>query len=47
MSELTTAASEDVDDADEDEPGAHDFYVRVGARWSKGDYYERLKGLLS
>lgn len=36
----------DTDEADEDEPGIHDFYIRVGARWGKGNYYRRFREAL-
>jgi hypothetical protein len=33
---------DDTDEADEDDPGIHDFYVRVGARWGQGNYYRKF-----
>jgi hypothetical protein len=50
VQDILTVLSEwltDVDDANEDNPVAYDFYTRVGARWEKGKYEERFKELLT
>ena len=46
LSEVVQAWLDDTDEADEDDPGIHDFYVRVGARWGKGNYYRRFREAL-